>query len=135
MNKPRYSEQRETILQIILKADKHLLAEEIHKKAQKKIPNISLGTVYRNLNQLKELKQISDFQGPSNLYFEAYTEPHHHFICEKCEKIDNLTFPTINICKSCVAPKAPFEVKNVTMTIYGNCENCRVESTKLNILK
>lgn len=134
MNKPRYSEQRETILQIILKSNSHLQAEEIHKKAQKKIPNISLGTVYRNLNQLKELKQVSDFQGPTNLYFEPYSEPHHHFICEKCEKIENLGFPTINICKACITPKAPFEVTNVAMTIYGNCENCRTKPNKLQIL-
>lgn len=123
--KARHSPQKETILQIVLDAKSHLLAEDVHKKAQKRIKDISLGTVYRNLSKLIEEKQISNFQSLRNLtYFEPFQDPHHHFICQQCEKIENVGFPTVNYCKACIAPKAPFRVDDVTMTIYGTCENC-----------
>lgn len=127
IRKPRFSHQRETILKIILKDGGHLHAEEIYIQAKRKISNISRGTVYRNLTTLEAIKKVTRTQGNDQInYFEAFSQPHHHFICQKCNSIRDLDTPTVRICNICVSnsTKLPFEINKSVLTLYGLCESC-----------
>ena len=122
----RYSRQRETVLQVVLEDGGHLTADEIYKRVSKKLPKVSLATVYRNLRLLEEGKMLSQMQGADQVtHFEPYAEPHHHFICKACKKIWNLDSPTVQTCTGCISPKVPFTVDAILTTLYGECENCR----------
>ena len=115
----RNTKQRELILKIINDSYDHLTTEEIYRKCKTKIPNISLGTVYRNLNNLVEESKIIRLKLDNIDRFDAKRSKHHHFICIKCKKIidvnvDDLQANTHNnkvidyeikftgICKDCL---------------------------------
>ncbi len=123
--KPRYSEQREGILNIILADGGHLTVENIYALARAEMPRISLATVYRNLKQLEELKKLSQTQGADQVnYYETFSEPHHHFICNSCKSIKNMDTPTVKTCTGCITTSSPIKVDHVVTTLFGTCSDC-----------
>lgn len=84
----RESKQRNLILDIVNKSYSHPNAYEIYEEARKVMPNISLGTVYRNLNFLKQEGLITKIEGEDDMehYDNTFTN-HSHFICTKCKNI------------------------------------------------
>lgn len=83
MSGKRYSRQRELIYQCLLHTDQHPTAEMIYSWLKPENPNLSLGTVYRNLNLLSEEGIIVRMPFPVERY-DAVKEPHPHFRCRKC---------------------------------------------------
>ena len=91
------SKQRDLILKIIHESKLHLSAEDILKEASKEMPNISLGTVYRNLNYLVSKGLITRFHtGLGKDYYDCNTTPHGHLICKVCDSIKDYDVKYIN---------------------------------------
>ena len=86
----RNTKQKSLILDIINQSFQHPTAYMVHEECLKIMPNISLGTVYRNLNKLVEQNKIQRLEVPGD--FERYdkTLAHDHFICLNCSKIIDL---------------------------------------------
>ena len=87
----RSSKQRDLVLSIINSQDDHLSVEEIYNIARRIMPKISLGTVYRDINQLvlsKKINKIDTKDGVAR--YDNVLIKHHYFICEKCGKIDDI---------------------------------------------
>lgn len=82
----RNSKQREVILEIINNSCNHLNAYGIYDEAKKIIPNISLGTVYRNLKALEENNLIMTIKVNGVIHYDKISR-HQHFICDKCKSI------------------------------------------------
>ena len=84
----RLTHQRLTIYQELMSSRDHPSAEEIYKRVRRKVPTISLDTVYRTLATLEEQGLIVRLQvfGERGRY-DAELEPHHHLICTRCRKI------------------------------------------------
>ena len=81
----RKSKQKEAVLRIVKGTKCHPTADWVYQEVRKEIPNISLGTVYRNLKLLKEEKKISELRFNGSLSrFDGNTQYHHHFVCEQC---------------------------------------------------
>lgn len=80
----RYSYQREVIKDIIYSTKNHPTADWIYSEAKKKINNISLGTVYRNLKTLEEIGSIKVIHDSSNVRYDGNTDGHHHLKCIEC---------------------------------------------------
>ena len=83
----KYSRQRESIVNFLASRTDHPTAETIYQNIKKEFPNISLGTVYRNLSLLEEIGEIikiSTGVGPD--HYDYNTAPHYHFICRGCGK-------------------------------------------------
>lgn len=86
-----YSYQRTKILDCVLNSCDHPTAQMIYQRIKKDIPNISLGTVYRNLNLLSELGQIKKISIPNEKeHFDKTLQNHYHFYCVKCGKVDDI---------------------------------------------
>ena len=86
----RYSKQRETLLQYLRSVTCHPTAETVYLQVRKEIPNISLGTVYRNLNQLAEEGTILRLTANNGAdYYDGFIQPHLHILCTRCGKIDD----------------------------------------------
>ncbi len=84
----RSSNQRSLILDIVNTSTDHLNIDQIYIKAREIISNISLGTVYRNVNKLVEDNKIMRIKTNEGLdRFDNVKIKHHHFICSKCHKI------------------------------------------------
>lgn len=84
----RYSRQREEILKIVMGTKTHPTADWVYEEARRSIPNISLGTVYRNLNLLADegviMRIVLD---DGKVRFDGNSDDHHHFICNDSGKV------------------------------------------------
>ena len=98
---------------------------------KEEFPNISLGTVYRNLSLLVELGEITKISvdnGPDR--FDCNTKPHSHFICTHCHCIQDIEIPEID----CVVEKASEDINGKISahrtTLYGICKQCLEEEKR-----
>ena len=115
----RNTKQKKLILDIINKSYNHPNAYDIYLECRKEIPNISLGTVYRNLNTLVELNKIQKINCNDNIDRYDRIINHSHFICIKCnkiidikEKVDYNEYVGNN------------KVLNCKLILEGLCKNC-----------
>ncbi len=125
----RGSKQREAILRILQSTDIHPTADWIYDQVRKVIPNISLGTVYRNLNLLKDeglIKEMTIY-GSSSARYDANLEPHHHFICLVCNSVYDLPVQGENVNVSHLISGKNFKIKFVKLDIFGICDKCQVK--------
>lgn len=89
----RKSKQKDLILEIINNSYNHPTAYMIYQKCKEKIPNISLGTVYRNLNNLVNDLKIKRIKMPDNIdRYDRINNFHAHFMCFNCKEIYDLEF-------------------------------------------
>ena len=89
--KLRYSKQRETIYEVLREDPSHPNVDTIYMNVRQIIPDISLGTVYRNLNLLADQKRILRLDvGDGAVHFDARLEPHYHMVCDECGSIQDL---------------------------------------------
>ncbi len=87
----RHSKNREAILECLKTTKSHPTAEWVYERLKPQFPNLSLGTVYRNLTQLKEagvIRTLGTIAGQER--FDADTSCHHHVICSRCGAVLDL---------------------------------------------
>ena len=83
-----YSYQREKIEECVLNSYIHPKAEDVYEDVRKTLPNISLGTVYRNLNNLSKMGRIKKISMPNHCdRFDKTIKDHYHIHCIKCDKL------------------------------------------------
>ena len=124
----RNSLQRDVILDIIVNQKEHYTSKEIYELAQTKIPNISLGTIYRNLNQLVAEGYITRLKTKDGLdRYDNNIHKHHHFICDKCLKIMDID-DEIPLAKNNFPDG---DVAYYTIQFHGLCKQCK-EGSKNN---
>src|SRR5512136_1321888 len=93
--KYRMTKQKRVILEVLKNTKSHPTADWVYDKVKKKIPNISLGTVYRNLNILKSQGEILELcYGKGFSRFDGNSSQHYHFTCEHCGRILDVENPT-----------------------------------------
>ncbi len=118
----KFSRQRELILNTVLSSNEHLTADNIYDGLKESNPNLSLGTVYRNLTQLEEHGYIKRINIPGDpVRFDGNTKEHHHFVCEKCGKIYDLEDEKIDYIDS-LSEKKGFKVKSTYLILRGICD-------------
>ena len=124
----KYSRQREAILDFIRTRTDHPTADVIYENIRIRYPNISLGTVYRNLSLLAdigEIRKLSDFAGAD--HFDGRTDRHCHFMCRKCHKIidiENMNFDQI---LQDAGKRFSGEITDFNARFFGLCEDCMKE--------
>ena len=118
----RYSHQRELIKEIIYSTNSHPNADWIYIEVKKSVPNISLGTVYRNLKQLNDEGIIRTIYDGSIARYDWNQDPHDHLKCKKCGNLIDVQIPETDI-KKTIKKKYDFEVDDVEMTIIGTCND------------
>ncbi|MCR4716057.1 MAG: transcriptional repressor [Lachnospiraceae bacterium] len=124
--KLKKSKQRDAILAFLKTRKDHPTADTIYDNVKKDIPNISLGTVYRNLAVLTEIGEIQklSFDGSSDRY-DPVTAPHCHFRCRNCGSVYDVDVDP-DFLNSISLPKEGFpgQVEGQITVFYGTCEKC-----------
>lgn len=126
----RYSAKREIIKNAVMANRIHPTADEVYQLVRKTNPEISLGTVYRDLNQLSstgELLKITVPGGPDR-YDGTLTE-HQHAICEKCGKVEDFSYNTSEMI-SLIKKETGIIPKSVSLAITGLCCSCADKTDK-----
>ncbi len=122
----RETKQREVILNLLRHTDTHPTADWIYDEVRKVIPKISKGTVYRNLNILQDMREISalSLSGAATRY-EGKQENHYHFRCEKCGQVFDLDEPVDKKLDEKIASSTGFRVSYHRLEFRGLCKDCQ----------
>ncbi len=94
----KYSRQRESIKEYLTSTHSHPTADAVYMHVKEEFPNISLGTVYRNLNLLADMGEAQKITTPNGGdRFDARTDPHYHVICNSCGNVFDLELASEHI--------------------------------------
>ena len=128
----KYSRQRESIKACLMNRHDHPTADALYASIREEFPNISLGTVYRNLSLLVELGEIAKIStGNSPDRFDCNTKPHSHFICTHCHCIQDVENNEFDCMVKKVAANIDGRITDQTTTFYGLCNDCLNEKELL----
>ena len=122
----KHFKKREAILNCLRSTTTHPTAEWVHAQLKAEYPDISLGTVYRNLALFKEqglVISVGTVNGVER--FDADTEPHVHFICRSCHKVDDL--PGMIIPESICSDADRYtggRTETCSLILTGTCREC-----------
>ena len=122
----RQSKQRNRILELLRSTDRHPTADWLYQQLKDEFPNLSFGTVYRNLATLIEQGLVKKIHFGSTFdRYEANTQPHYHLICESCGKIIDFAMPIYNDLNTQATKLTSFTVFHHKIEFYGMCEDCK----------
>ncbi len=121
----KYSRQRELIISYLHGTTAHPTAEAIFRHVREQCPSISLGTVYRNLNQLEQLGTIRRITcGDGCEHFDGNVTPHYHLHCRSCGSVSDLSMPVLTDLNLLAAPYCDGTIEAHSMIFHGLCRNC-----------
>ncbi len=115
------TKQRRLIYDII-QGTPHISAEQIYLAAKQKMPQLALGTVYRNLRLMVESGEILQFAVPNGTsFYDKTISEHEHMVCDRCGKIIDL--PELNL-KNLLETQCDIQVDRYQLSIEGRCSDC-----------
>ena len=127
MNRHKYkrSRQRGRILTLLQSTDTHPTASWIYDELKKEFTNLSMGTVYRNINILIDQSLVNKIEAGSSFdRFDANVSTHYHFICRECNSIVDLPMKTDENLNAEVRRLTNYQAERHRLDFYGVCPSC-----------
>jgi Fur family ferric uptake transcriptional regulator len=123
----RKTKQRRVILEELTRLHTHPTADELYERVRKRLPKISLGTVYRNLELLSRQGLVRKLEvGGSQKRFDGDLEKHHHIRCIRCGRIDDLPEGAgITECDEDMIRSTGYQLVDRRVEFLGLCPACR----------
>ena len=124
--KNRMTHQRQVILDEIRKVKTHPTADEVYDLVRKRLPRISLGTVYRNLEILSARGLIQRI-GPASqqMRFDGDTEDHYHLRCVSCGRVEDAPMISVGDLEDAVRNQTDYSIVGHRLEFMGICPACR----------
>ncbi|MBU0479735.1 MAG: transcriptional repressor [Proteobacteria bacterium] len=121
----RQTSQRKVILEELCKVTSHPTAAEVYTMVRKRLPRVSLGTVYRNLELLNECGTIQklDF-GEPHKRFDGNSEPHYHINCVECGRVDDVHMPMDKQLEDKAIGSTGYRITGHHVSFSGVCPKC-----------
>ena len=120
----RVTNQRRLILEVVRGTDSHPTAEWVYHKVRRRLPRISLGTVYRNLKLLAEEGLIREPDSRGFGRYDGNTARHDHFTCQRCGRIFDLEARVDPALERRIGARTGFAVTHHRIEFYGLCSAC-----------
>lgn len=119
------TQQRLEIFREVAQSREHPDAEAVFRGVQARLPTVSLDTVYRTLKMLTELGFIATL-GPrqESLRFDANKEPHHHYVCVKCGKVQDVVDTLLDVESVQRVVRGFGTVQTAQLEVRGLCNTC-----------
>jgi Fe2+ or Zn2+ uptake regulation protein len=123
----RLTSQRSLIFDIISKGGSHLAASEIYARAWRRMPGISLSTVYRAIGKFKELGLVEECHlGQEHHHYEPLQNGgHFHLVCRGCGTVIEFEYPLIKRIRDEVVKARRFDIVSAEVNLSGYCSRCR----------
>lgn len=122
----KYSRQRESIKEFLADRRDHPTADTVYMNIRKLYPNISLGTVYRNLSLLASLGEIRKVScGDGVERFDPNIAPHYHFVCRECGCVQDIPMEPLEGLETMASKGFAGAIDGHTALFYGVCNACR----------
>ena len=130
--KYRMTNQRQIILEEVRKLRSHPTADEIYERVRKRLPRISMGTVYRNLDLLTKTGQIKKVEpGFPPMRFDGNTGDHYHVVCMGCGRIEDIPVEpsedSLNNFVKAMNRVTSYSIYGHNLELMGLCPNCMKE--------
>ena len=121
-----HSRQRDSILNFLSNTKEHPTADIIYNGLRKEFPNISLGTVYRNLSLLCDTGEIIKISVPGQPErYDFTTDNHYHFICTKCGRVLDLPVNYLGFLNEAASEGFDGTISGHICQFYGYCADCK----------
>jgi Fur family ferric uptake transcriptional regulator/Fur family peroxide stress response transcriptional regulator len=121
----RMTRQKKIILELLRSTNAHPTAEWIYEKARERIPEISLGTVYRNLNLLKELGEIMELSfGGAYKCYDGIPTNHYHYRCRVCHRVYDVDMPLVDQLSKLTETGDGHRIETHRLEFSGVCKAC-----------
>ena len=127
----KHFRKRDAILSCLRQTTEHPSADWVYAKLKPEIPDLALGTVYRNLRLMvedREIRQIITDYGPDR--YDRNMIPHEHLHCDGCGKLVDITFGGL---KELLENKGEIAVNDYQLNIRGLCPACNTKQKKIRV--
>lgn len=133
MKTVKFSRQRASIQNYLMSTKEHPSADMVYEAVRQEYPNISLGTVYRNLTFLADQGEIIKLSCGGCERYDANTNQHYHFICNCCGKVSDLDMMPLDHIEMIAADKFGGVIEDHKAFFYGQCADCVNKNKNSNI--
>lgn len=121
----KYSRQREAVKNFLMTRKDHPTADVVYSNIRQEFPNISLGTVYRNLTLLSDMGEIRRLHfGTGVDHFDADISEHYHFVCQDCGSVIDLAVENLDAMNQFSPIGFDGQITGHVTYFYGLCGNC-----------
>ncbi len=121
----RMTEQRRVILEEIRSLKTHPTADELYKQVRKRLPRISLGTVYRNLETLARKGTVRKLEvAGTQKRFDGRIDHHYHLKCERCSRIEDIEIEPLDVIRELEKKLPGYVITNYRLEFEGLCLQC-----------
>jgi Fur family ferric uptake transcriptional regulator len=122
----RLTRQRTVILEELRKVTTHPSADEIYEMVRKRLPRVSLGTIYRNLEILSKTGEIRRLEGGSQLKrFDGLADHHYHIRCLRCDRLVDIFVHIGAELDDRIRGATDFSVRGHHLEFVGICPSCQ----------
>ena len=118
--------QREVVYEVVVASHGHHSPEQIYAAVRRRIPSISLATVYNNLRLFVErglLREVTPHA--STLRVDGNLEPHHHLVCSRCKSVQDIKVDFIDLKRLSRQLPDGFDLTQPLVEVFGICRRCR----------
>jgi Fur family ferric uptake transcriptional regulator len=124
--KYRMTHQRQVILDEIRKVNTHPTADEVYELVRKRLPRISLGTVYRNL-EILSARGLIERIGPASqqMRFDGDTKDHYHLRCISCGRVEDAPMISVGDLEDAVRNQSDYSITGHRLEFLGICPACK----------
>ena len=126
----RFSRQRQMVLDVVKNRTKHPTADKVYEILKKDHPEISLGTVYRDLNTLVDIGKVRRVSIPGEAdRFEGPQEDHQQLYCRSCQKVKSIHISDAQL-KALIDACPDIVPEDYSLTVFGLCNECAVKAAQ-----
>lgn len=123
----RLTPQRMAIFRALAESDRHPSAYDLYEQLKADYPMLGLATVYKTLELLEEMGEVTlTGVGDGNRY-EPNRHPHVNLVCTRCGRIQDLLDPLVEQLQSQVSLRSGFNIQGARVEYYGVCPACQGE--------
>lgn len=124
-DKLRMTRQRRVILEELRRTNNHPTADTLYEQVRKRLPRISLGTVYRNLEILTALGEIQTLElSGSQKRYDGIPQKHYHIRCIHCERVDDAPIAPLNSLEDELYGATVYTIMGHRLEFLGLCPEC-----------
>jgi Fur family peroxide stress response transcriptional regulator len=121
----KMTRQRSAVLSVLRSTTEHPPADWVYSEVRRILPKISLGTVYRNLSELKEAGLVLELDfGTGCSRFDFRTDTHYHVICLKCGRVEDVMIPVKKDLENAASNATGYRIVSHTIQFKGICAAC-----------
>lgn len=126
----RMTSQRYAILEYLAVDGNHPTANEVYEYLKDDFPNMSVATVYNNLNFFKDAGIVNELSfGEDSSRFDLTETQHYHAICKYCGKVIDFNYPKLETVENDIEELTNFKVDAHEFKVMGICEDCQEKMT------